>query len=261
MAYCPGHRHRDGGAVGYFKAAHKVYTATASVYVTATSQTANQVASGRTTGAVNLDTEAQVVQSATVAQAAAKLMHGTATLPQLINRVNVTVPANSQVLAISCQASSPDKAATCAQSFAQAYLTYKRTSTTASAKSQISALQSRISSLESASAKLIVEAASLPDNSSQRASAEEQLNSDHSQLSSLNSQVAALTAGLADPSGGSIISNAVPPQKASSPRLLLIVPSGFLVGLLVGLVLAFLADRRTAGSAGRGTSPGSTSRC
>jgi capsular polysaccharide biosynthesis protein/MinD-like ATPase involved in chromosome partitioning or flagellar assembly len=230
--------------VGYLMTANKVYTATASVYVTATSGTVNQVSGGRTTGTVNLDTQAQVVQSATVAQAAAKLIHSTDTVPQLINRVSVTVPANSQVLAISCQASSAVKAATCAQSFAQAYLTYSTASTTAAAKSQIAALQSRIGSLESASAKLTVEVASLPDNSSQRAAAEEQLRSDHSQLGSLNSQVAQLAAALANPSGGSILSSAVPPQKASSPKPLLILPSGLLAGLLIGLVLAFLADRQ-----------------
>ena len=231
-------------AVGYLNIAHKVYSATASVYVTATSGTANQVANGRTTGTVNLDTQAQVVQSATVAQAAAKLIHSTDTVPQLIDRVNVAVPPNSQVLAISCQASSAVKAATCAQSFAQAYLTYSAASTTAAAKSQIAALQSRIGSLESASAKLTVEAASLPANSTQRAAAEEQLTSDHSQLGSLNNQVAQQTAALVNPSGGSILSSAVPPQKASSPKPLLILPSGLLGGLLIGLVLAFLADRQ-----------------
>jgi capsular polysaccharide biosynthesis protein/Mrp family chromosome partitioning ATPase len=231
-------------AAGYFKSAPKVYTATASVYVTATSGTANQVAGGRTNGTVNLDTQAQVVQSATVAQAAAKLMHSTDTVSQLANRVSVAVPPNSQVLVISCQASTAVKAATCAQSFAQAYLTYSTASTTAVAKSQISALQSRISALESASAKLTVAVASLPDNSSQRAAAEEQLSSDHSQLGSLNNQVAQLAAALANPSGGSILSGAVPPQKPSSPKPLLILPSGLLAGLLIGLVLAFLADRR-----------------
>ncbi len=232
------------GGVGYFKAAHKVYTATTSVYVTATSGTANQVANGRTTGAVNLDTEAQVVQSATVAQAAAKLMHATDSVQQLISRVSVTVPANTQVLSISCQASSAVGAATCAQSFARAYLTYTSASTTASVNAQISALQSRISALQSNSAKLIIEVASLPGNSAQRAAASEQLNSDHSQLSSLNSQVAQLTAELANPSGGSIISNAAPPQSPSSPKALLVIPSGSLAGLLIGLILAFIVDRR-----------------
>jgi capsular polysaccharide biosynthesis protein/MinD-like ATPase involved in chromosome partitioning or flagellar assembly len=230
--------------VGYFKTAHKVYTATASVYVTATSATVNQLANGRTSGAVNLDTEAQVVQSAAVGQAAAKLMHTPTNLQQLIQRVSVTVPANSQVLAISCEGSSAAGAASCAQSFAQAYLAYNSASTTDSINSQISALQSRIGNLQSASAKLTVEAAALPANSTQRASDEEQLNSDHSQLTSLNSQVAALTTDLVDPSGGSIISNASPPLRATSPKPTLILPSGLLAGLLIGLVLAYLVDRR-----------------
>jgi capsular polysaccharide biosynthesis protein/Mrp family chromosome partitioning ATPase len=231
-------------SIGYFKTSHKVYIATASVYVTGNGATANQAAAARTTGTVNLDTEAQVVQSATVAQAAAKLMHATETVPQLIKRVSVTVPANSQVLSISCQASAAPVAASCAQSFAQAFLSYTSSSTTASANSQMSALQSKISALESASAKLTVEVGSLPDNSPQRAAAQEQLNSDQGQLSSLNSQVAQLTAELTNPSGGSIISNAIPPSSASSPKPLLIFPSGLLAGLLIGLILSFIVDRR-----------------
>jgi Mrp family chromosome partitioning ATPase len=85
---------------------------------------------------------------------------------------------------------------------------------------------------------------SLPSDSSQRAGAQQQLNSDQSQLNSLNGEVATLTSGLSDLSGGSIISSAIPPQKASSPKPLLIVPSGLLAGLLIGLVLAFIAERR-----------------
>jgi capsular polysaccharide biosynthesis protein len=229
---------------GYLKTAHKVYEANASVYVTATSATSNQVANGRTTGAVNLDTEAQVVQSTAVAQAAAKLMHSSEPITKLINRVNVTVPPNSQVLSISCQEPSPDAAATCAESFAKAYLSYSSATTIAAINSQLSSLQSRISGLESNSAKLTSEVAILPVNSTQRATAEEQLNSYHNQLSSLNSQVAGLTADLSDPSGGSIISDAVPPASATSPKALLILPSGLLAGLIIGLILAFIIDRR-----------------
>jgi Mrp family chromosome partitioning ATPase/capsular polysaccharide biosynthesis protein len=233
------------GAVGYFRTAHKVYTATASVYVTASSSgTAGQLANSRTTSTVNLDTEAQVVQSATVAQAADKLMHSTDNVQLLLRRVSVTVPANSQVLAISCEASSPDGAATCAQAFAQAYLNYSSSTTTASIKRQLTTLQSNTSTLESSSAKLKVAIANLPDNSPQRASDSEQLTSDQNQLSSLNGQIATLTANLANPSGGSIISNATAPLTATSPKALLIIPSGLLGGLLIGLVLAYLVDRR-----------------
>jgi capsular polysaccharide biosynthesis protein/MinD-like ATPase involved in chromosome partitioning or flagellar assembly len=233
------------GAAGYFKVAHKVYTGTASVYVTAPSSgTAGQVANSRTTSTVNLDTEAQVVQSATVAQAADKLMHSTDNVQRLLHRVSVTVPANSQVLSISCEAATPDDAASCAQAFAQAYLNYSTNSTTASLKSQIRTLQSNIAALESDSGKLKVAIANLPDNSPERASDNIQLSSDHSQLNSLNGQIATLTANLADPSGGSIISNATAPLTATSPKALLIIPSGLLGGLLIGLVLAYLVDRR-----------------
>jgi capsular polysaccharide biosynthesis protein/Mrp family chromosome partitioning ATPase len=233
------------GAVGYFMTAHKVYTATASVYVTASSSgTAGQLANSRTTSTINLDTEAQVVQSATVAQAADKLMHSTDNVQLLLHRVSVTVPANSQVLAISCEASSPDGAASCAQAFAQAYLNYSSSTTTASIKSQLTTLQSTTSTLESGSAKLKVAIANLPDNSPQRASDSEQLTSDQNQLGSLNGQIATLTANLANPSGGSIISNATPPLTATSPKALLIIPSGLLGGLLIGLVIAYLVDRR-----------------
>jgi capsular polysaccharide biosynthesis protein/MinD-like ATPase involved in chromosome partitioning or flagellar assembly len=232
------------GSVGYYGKSHKVYTASASVYVTATGETANEVADGRTSGSVNLDTEAQVVQSATVGQAAAKLMHSTDSLQALIARVSVTVPANSQVLLISCQAGSAGGAATCAQSFAQAFLTYSVASTTTAANSQITSLQAKISALESAAAKLSVEVGSLPSNSAQRAADRQQLNSDQSQLNSLNSQVAQLTAVLANPSAGSIISSASPPPSPSSPKKLLVFPSGLLVGLLIGLIAAVIWDRR-----------------
>jgi capsular polysaccharide biosynthesis protein/MinD-like ATPase involved in chromosome partitioning or flagellar assembly len=231
-------------AAGYFKAAHKVYSATASVYVSATGGIVNQVANGRTTGVVNLDTQAQVVRSTAVAQAAARLMHATDPVTQLVSRVSVAVPANSQVLSISCDASASVRAASCAQSFAQAYLAYTTAAATATTANQISDLQSRISSLQSASAKLTVEIASLPGNSPQRAAAQEQLTSDHSLLSLLNSQVGQLTTVLANPSGGSIISSAIPPSKPTSPQPLLVLPSGLLGGLLIGLVLAFWADRR-----------------
>jgi capsular polysaccharide biosynthesis protein len=232
------------GSVGYYKHAHKVYTATASVYVTATSVTANQVTGGRTSGSVNLDTEAQVVQSTTIAQAAAKLMHSTQNVQQLIKAVSVAVPANSQVLAISCEAPTRAGSALCAQSFAQAYLNFSTSSTTASLNSEISALQSRISTLQTNSAKLTSEVASLPTNSTQRATAQEQLDSDHNTLNSLNNQAAQLIAELANPSGGSIISNATPPLTATSPKASLIVGSGLLVGLLIGLIAGFIVDRR-----------------
>jgi len=232
------------GAVGYLLAAHKMYTANALVAVSATAATSNQVANGRTTGSVNLDTQAQIVRSLTVAQAAAKRMHATDTPQQLLARVSVTVPPNSQVLSISCGSRSKAIAASCAQSFAQAYLNYVSAQTTSLVNGQILLLQKKINSLQSNAASLSIEVASLPSNSSHRATASVELTSDQNQLTSLNGQLAQLTQELANPSGGSIISSATPPTSPSSPIPLIVIPSGLVVGLLIGLIAAFVVDRR-----------------
>jgi capsular polysaccharide biosynthesis protein len=232
------------GSVGYLLVAHKTYTATASVAVSATVANSNQVSNGRTTGSVNLDTEAQVVQSLTVAKAAAKRMHATDTPQQLIARVSVTIPPNSQVLTISCTSRSATVAAACAQSFAQAYLNYVSSLTTSLVNGQILVLQKKIDSLQSSAASLSVEVASLPSNSSHRASASVELTSDQNQLTSLSGQLAQLTQELANPSGGSIITSATPPTSPSNPKPLIVIPSGLVVGLLIGLIAAVVVDRR-----------------
>jgi capsular polysaccharide biosynthesis protein/Mrp family chromosome partitioning ATPase len=232
------------GALGYLLVAHKIYTATASVAVSATAANSNQVSNGRTTGSVNLDTEAQVVDSLTVAKAAAKRMHATDTPQQLMARVSVTVPPNSQVLTISCTSASPAIAASCAQSFAQAYLNYVSSQTTSLVNGQILVLQKKIDTLQSGAASLSIEVASLPSNSSHRANASVELTSDQNQLTSLNGQLAQLTQELANPSGGSIITSATPPTSPSSPKALIVLPSGLVAGLLIGLIIAVVVDRR-----------------
>ena len=62
----------------YIAQSPKAYTATATVNVTATGIAQNQggaVAGGRTSSAVNLDTEVQIVKSSTVAAIAARNLH------------------------------------------------------------------------------------------------------------------------------------------------------------------------------------------
>ena len=81
-------------------------------------------------------------------------------------------------------------------------------------------------------------------NSPQRASAQAQLQTAASQLRALANQSAALSASGAAASGGSIITKATPPTKPSSPKKSVILPSGLLAGLLIGLLIAFAWDKR-----------------
>ena len=232
------------GAAAYYETAPRTYTASASVYVTATGAGSNQVQNGRTNGTVNMDNEAQLVQSYTVAAIAARNLHSTLSPSDLVKNVSVTVPPNSQVLQISCTASSAAGSATCVRAFAKAYLQNRSITAASALKAQLQTLQAKVQSLQQNSAKLSGQIRLLPPNSTQRASAAAELRSDNSQLNGLNNQVAALTAQEANSSGGYIITDATIPSSPTSPKAALILPGGLLVGLLIGLIAAFIADRR-----------------
>ena len=158
-------------AFGYVTVAPKTYTATASVNVvpTAADQT-NVVAGSRTSGAtVNLDTEAQVVQSTTVAVIAGRTMHSPLTAWALAQQVNVTVPPNSSILDISCTASTPEGAAACANAFAKAYLQNRSQSAANYINQQLVTLQKKINGLNQAKTALTTKLSSLPKNSPTKA--------------------------------------------------------------------------------------------
>jgi capsular polysaccharide biosynthesis protein len=231
------------GAVGYLKVAHKQYTSTASVYVSANG--ANASSGGRTGGSVDMDSEAQLVQSITVATIAAHLLHTSTVTPTgLLTHITVTVPANSQVLQIACSKPNADDAAACAQAFANAFLQNQSTTTSDQLKAQLSTLQAQETPLQQQVAALEAKIAGLPSNSPQRATAQAQLSSVQGQLSAITHQMGVISTDQADTSAGSIITNAVPATKPTSPKPLLILPSGLAAGLLIGLILAFWRDRR-----------------
>ena len=232
------------GAAAYIKVAPKVYAATTSVYVTANEATTNQVAGGRTSGQVNMDSEAQVVQSMAVATLAANLLHTSIPPATLSKHVAVAVPPNSQVLQITCEQPTGSSAAACSQAFARAYLQNQTTAATDALKGALSTLHGQILTLQHATAALTAKVASLPPNSASRANAQAQLTSDRAQLNSLSNQVGQLEAQMANSSPGRIITNAVVPTKPTSPRKLLVLPSGLAAGLVLGLILAFVADAR-----------------
>jgi capsular polysaccharide biosynthesis protein len=234
-------------AGAYLVLTPKAYTATAMVNVTATGNAPGQngaVVGGRTSGAINLDTEAQIVQSSTVAGIAVHSLHSPLAPAALVKHVSVSVPANSSVLQISCRAASADQAAACANAFAAAYLQNRNATAAAATKAALGTVQDQLTTLQKRMAQLTFQISQLPVNSTQRASDQAQLQTASSQLRALASQSAALTAQDASPTGGSIISKATPPAKPSSPKKLLALPSGLLAGLILGLIAAFAWDRR-----------------
>jgi capsular polysaccharide biosynthesis protein/Mrp family chromosome partitioning ATPase len=234
-------------AGAYIVESPKAYTATTTVNVTPTGVTQTQggaVAGGRTNSAVNLDTETQIVRSSSVAAIAGRALHSALTPAALAAKVSVAVPANSSVLQISCQARTAQQASACANAFGAAYLQNRNATAAATTNSQLKTLQNELTSLEKSTTRLTLQIASLPANSPQRATAESQLQAGSGQLKALANQVASLSGQAAASSGGSIITKATPPATPSSPKKKIILPSGLLAGLLIGLIIAFAWDRR-----------------
>jgi uncharacterized protein involved in exopolysaccharide biosynthesis/Mrp family chromosome partitioning ATPase len=233
------------GAFGYLIVTPKSYSATAAVYVAPNgADHTNELANGRTAGAVDLDTEAQVVTSGTVAEAAGHVMHSTQTSSQLLADVAVTVPPNSQVLDITCKAPSPAKAAACANAFGQAYLQHRTSSGTSWLNGQINALQDQVKTLEQPVGTLKTEISALPKTSSTRFTDQAELSSYKTQLRLLNHKIGKLQRQAVYASGGRFLTYADPPPRPNDPKKSLVLPSGFAGGLVLGLLGAVAWDRR-----------------
>jgi capsular polysaccharide biosynthesis protein/Mrp family chromosome partitioning ATPase len=223
----------------------KTYTATAAVFVNANAASATQLLGSRTSGlAVNMDNEAQVVQSNPVADPAGKAMRASDSPAELVKHVNVAVPANTTVLQISCSGPTPQWAASCAEAFASSYLSRREALAKGKVTFEINQLEQRE---HDALAKVLTLrkqiAATPPGNSSKRALLRSEVSGSKAELLTLRGDVSALT-GSVNYNPGYVLTPATAPASPSSPKPLLDLPSGLLAGLLLGLLAAFIADRR-----------------
>jgi capsular polysaccharide biosynthesis protein len=231
-------------SVIYLAVAPASYQATADVYVTPNSANQNVVLGSKgTSTAVNMDNEAQIVESNTVAVLAARTLHSRIPPQALLGQVSVSVPANTAVLAITCSASSPGSAAACAQAFARGYLTARHSTATDKLAFELTQEQAKAASLESRSVTLHDQIGRLAPGSADRAQTVLELKTVSAKLDALRTNISAINASV-NTNPGYIITSAVPPSAAASPQPLLYLPSGLLAGLLAGLVAAFAADRR-----------------
>ncbi len=231
-------------AVGYLNIVHKSYTSTAAVQVTDTgvSDSAVPVGSRTTTPNVDMDTEAQIVTSNTVASLAAKGLNTSLTPTQLAARVKVTVPPNSSVLSISFRAGNALDARAGAQVFANSYLANRASIAEALVKSQLTALQDQLPALNKQLQDLTGQVATLPANSPQREYALAQQSVVSGQITTIYAAINPLLQQRV--TAGRLLSPANLPTAASSPKRSVVLLSGLLGGLLLGALLALVAVRR-----------------
>lgn len=230
------------GAYAYSSTRTTEYSSTASVQVLTIEGTdPGAVANGRTSGALNLDTEAQLVKSSLVQTRARDLLRTTVTPEELGKSVRVTVPANTSVLDIRFTTDNPEGAAQGAHAFAEAYLAARADTAKADIDAQIKSIQAQVTGLNGQVRQLTGQIAALPADSPDRAFAVARLDSVNGTISTLNQRLVPLQTSQIAP--GRIITDAQVPPIASGPLAILPWASGILLGLLFGLLLAVAIER------------------
>ncbi|WP_051325467.1 Wzz/FepE/Etk N-terminal domain-containing protein [Glycomyces tenuis] len=224
----------------YTAATEKVYESTASVLVMPTA-TDTDVAGARTAGQINLDTEAQLVKSTEVAQAAAERLEGPPA-DELSQQVSVTVPPNTSVLKISFRAADPETARAGTVAFSEAYLAHRMAAATASLEGSITATQTSLDALDTEIGGVEDQLASLDDGDDPTA-LESTLDNLNREAGELESHIAALEAEQSAVTAGRIINQPTLPDSPVSPNPLFNLAAAFGAGLPLGLMLAWARHR------------------
>ena len=202
----------------------KTYESTAVVDISPTSS------SGSGTSTVSTITESRIVTSTSVALAAKETLAFTGTPTELTDRVAVTSPLASQVLNITFIAGTAQGAADGANAFARAHLDYRTQIAQKDITQRIGRIQSQVADLQ----KNLTALKASP-NDPQRSLLQSQIQQLQNQLNNYQTSVI---------NPGQVAGAAPVPASPSSPRPVLYLAGGVLFGLLVGIVLAVVRDRR-----------------
>lgn len=217
------------------------YTSEASVIVEPSGISSVEIVGGRTSGAINLDTEAQLVRSAEVAERARQELGSELSTEELVENVLVTVPPNSQILTIAYQAATPAGAQAGAAAFAEAYLANRAGVAQDDLDVAVENLREQRDALAEQLATVSQELGAMADDDPARAYSESQQGLLTSQVSNLDQQIQSLSSAGTRP--GRVISPAVLPTDPTGPISRIYLLSGALAGLLLGLGLALIRER------------------
>ena len=228
------------GGAAITNALPKVYESSASVLVQSVDQDVN-AQGGRTKGSINLDTEAQLVGSGAVAAKAQQLLRSTVSPIELAKDVSVQVPANTTVLVIQFDADSPTGAQAGSHAFAEAYLRNREETARSGLNQQIKSLTLKVKQLSVSLTGINTRLANSNAGSSERSNLESLRSNAQNQLNSLTGRLNELTTTTVG--AGSIISDARIPDSPASPNALLNMAAGAMVGMLLGMLLAFTRER------------------
>jgi capsular polysaccharide biosynthesis protein len=214
----------------------KVYTSSAQILVKDPSGDPVQAAKK-----INLDTEVAIMKSQQVAVRAKTLLRTDESPTRLPRHIEITAIPNSSVLAVTYNASSPAAAQQGAHQYAQAYLQNRIEQVKNDNARQIAGYRTQILSLDKQQKALIqqllgVSAGTAQDRAQQRA----EVTRIQNQMEKFSERVIELDGAIGNP--GQIISDSRAGVQ-TAPIMPLYLGSGFMLGLLFGVLTALWRDR------------------
>jgi capsular exopolysaccharide synthesis family protein len=190
---------------------------------------------------LSMPTEAQLVGSNGVARIARTLMGSTESTADLLKRVSVSTPENTQILQISFTDSGAETARRGAQGFAQGYLEFKATQALSAMAENSATIQDQIDKVNQEIQTLDSEIEALSPESPERTSAESERDSLQATRLGLMNQLVTANTSSSDP--GEVVERAEQPSSPISPKHQVDLALGILLGLGLGLALASVREQ------------------
>lgn len=222
-----------GGAVALLGAS--TYTATGEVVVHAISTAPFEAGGVSVDKQISMGTERQIAQSASVAAGAAKALKLTADPATLQRDLRVSNPPETQTLMFEYSADSPDRAALLVNAFVRAYLDYRQDAATQRIDKTVSKLSAELKPLQEQRKVLDRRIAA---GSGGRATDESERSNLVSEIADLQGRISSLKS--LDTTPGDIVRKGDPPAFPSSPGLVLLLLAGAVVGLVLGILAAWV---------------------
>jgi polysaccharide biosynthesis transport protein len=190
---------------------------------------------------LSMPTEAQLVASTDVARIARARAGLSEPIADLIGRVSVTTPENTQILQITFTDDNADDARAGAQQFAQGYLEFKTEEATRAIAEDELTVQTLILEVEAEIQELDEQIRDLTTESPAWSIAKSDRRSAEARRKGLLDQLTAITTSSTNP--GEVVQQAERPSAPISPKHQVDLALGLLLGLAAGVTLASVREQ------------------
>lgn len=196
---------------------------------------------GRGDDLINMVTEAELIQSDAVALMVQEDLATEESPSSLLRGLEVHVPANSQILAISYEARSVENATTRAQSFAEQYLEYRRQRAISLLTDREDRIATQLEDRRTEQSQIVADLSQAAEGSEEELVLQQKLDAVTAQISQLVSRATEIAATPINP--GQIVTSAVVADGGILGSWLVFPAAGLIGGVLLALALVLVRSR------------------